>query len=217
MASHAFAQNQLTDTGVFSGLARRVSVPAAMDVSRSTASDAMARYADGDAAAFGVLYAELAPALARYLKRTVRDPHAVGDLLQQAFMQLHLSRGRFLPGARVEPWAYSIARAVAMDFLRRDYRRRGRELDDEHAVLVSTENPLDGVAAGEIGEALRAELAALSPKLREAFLLVRVDGLSHAEAAEVLGIEESATKVRTHRATGWLRDKLARFRPKEGP
>jgi RNA polymerase sigma-70 factor (ECF subfamily) len=188
-----------------------------MDVSRSKASAAMARYADGDAGAFGVLYTELAPQLTRYLKRSVRDPHAVGDLLQQAFMQLHLSRGRFVPGARVEPWAYAITRAVAMEWLRRDYRRRGRELDDEHAVLVSAENPHDDVSAGELGEALRAELAALSPKLREAFLLVRLDGLTHAEAAEVLGIEESATKVRTHRATGWLRDKLARFRPKEGP
>lgn len=177
----------------------------------------MARYADGDTAAFDELYAELAPPLTRFLRRTVRDQDAVRDLLQQVFMQMHLARARFIQGARVEPWAYTIARAVAMEWLRRDYRRRARELDEEHAPVPGHDDPLLGLSATEIGEALRKELEGLSPKLREAFLLVRLDGLTHAEAAEVLGIEESATKVRAHRASAWLRDKLSRFRPKEDP
>lgn len=186
-----------------------------MEAKLSRASLAMMRYAKGEDRAFGEVYDELGPKLTRYLQRTVRDPGATDDLLQQVFMQIHLSRGRFAVGSRVEPWAYTIARAVAMEWLRRAYRRPTEELKQD--VAADDDDPTLGLAAGELTEALKTELLGLSPKLREVFLLVRIDGLSHAEAAEILGIEESATKVRAHRATIWLRDKLARFRPKEDP
>jgi RNA polymerase sigma factor (sigma-70 family) len=199
------------------GVVGSVTVAPCMEAERSKASVAMARYAEGDGGAFAELYAELAPALTRYLRRVVRDQSAVDDLLQQVFLQMHLSRERFLLGSRVEPWAFTIGRAVAMEWLRRDYRRRAKEPVDGLVPPQPADDPLVGLSASELSDALRAELEGLSPKLREAFLLVRVDGLTHAEAAEVLGIEESATKVRAHRATNWLREKLSRFRPKEDP
>jgi DNA-directed RNA polymerase specialized sigma24 family protein len=71
------------------------------------------------------------------------------------------------------------------------------------------------LSARELGEAVAEELRRVSPKLREAFLLVRLDGLTHAEAALVLEISEGSTKVRTHRVTQWLRTRLARFLPSE--
>jgi RNA polymerase sigma-70 factor (ECF subfamily) len=187
-----------------------------VDAKLSKASAAMARYARGEDDAFSVLYDELSPLLTRYLQRTVKgNATAVDDLLQHTFLQIHLSRHRFIAGSRVEPWAYTIARASAMEFLRRAYRRPTEQLGEQLA--APDDDPIGGLTASELTDALRAELEGLSPKLREAFLLVRIDGLTHAEAAAVLGIEESATKVRAHRATVWLRDKLARFRPKEGP
>jgi RNA polymerase sigma-70 factor (ECF subfamily) len=217
MTPHALALPGWQDPrpGSLAGAGGRVAT--CMDVTKSRASHAMARYADGDDRAFDELYAELAPSLTRFLRRTIRDQDAVRDLLQQVFMQIHLSRERFIQGARVEPWAFTIARAIAMEWLRRDYRRRAREVAEGVALPEASEDPLLGLSAAEITAALKKELEGLSPKLREAFLLVRLDGLTHAEAAEVLGIEESATKVRAHRATNWLRDKLSRFRPKEDP
>jgi RNA polymerase sigma-70 factor (ECF subfamily) len=188
-----------------------------MQTQPSKASEAMSRYADGDDAAFDTLYAELAPPLTRYLRRMIKDQGAVADLLQQAFLQIHLARSRFVRGARVEPWAFTITRVVAMEWLRREYRRRARERPPEPTPQSALDDPLLGLSAAELNEALRHELQGLSPKLREAFLLVKIDGLTHAEAAQVLGIEESATKVRAHRAAGWLREKLSRFRPKEDP
>jgi RNA polymerase sigma-70 factor, ECF subfamily len=181
-----------------------------MVAERSEASIAMDRYAEGDASAFAVIYDALAPRLAAYLRRRLRSAAAVDDALQHTFLKLHLHRGNFTKGARVEPWAYAIARGAAVDLGRRASVRREGELDPElHEAEGAGAD--DGLLLGELSDALRAELAALSPKLREAFVLVRVEGLSHAEAAEVLGIEESATKVRAHRAGQWLRDKLSRF------
>ncbi len=174
----------------------------------SAASEAMNRYAAGDEAAFSVLYDQLAPRIHAYLVRILRSKASAEDALQQTFLQVHLHRGRFSNGARVEPWAYAIARATALDLLRRERRFVSEPLDDGVAAFMNPEGLAD---AGQLNAALELELSAISPKLREAFLLVRIDGLSRAEAAEVLDIEESATKVRTHRATQWLRQRLARF------
>jgi len=52
------------------------------------------------------------------------------------------------------------------------------------------------------------ELARLPPTHREAFELVKEDGLSHAEAAEVLGTTVSAVKLRAHRTYQALRAAL---------
>ncbi len=180
------------------------------EVAGSRASQAMSRYAAGDDAAFSALYDELAPRLYAYLRRQLRSASSAEDALQQAFLQIHLHRGKFAAGEPVEPWAYAIARASAIDLLRRERRRRATELDEQVAES-SAHDAAELVGAQQLGDALRAELASVSPKLREAFLLVRIEGLSHAEAAQVLDIDEGATRVRAHRAVRWLRERLARF------
>jgi RNA polymerase sigma-70 factor (ECF subfamily) len=167
----------------------------------------MERYARGESAAFAEVYDELAPKLLGYLRRKLSQA-AAEDVLQQTFLRMHASRARFAPGARVEPWAYTIAHAASVDFMRSEQRRTGSEFVDTEHAAQGADLEAD-VRAEELGEALRAELAQISPKLRDAFLLVRIDGLTHAEAAQVLGIEETATKVRAHRATVWLRERLA--------
>ncbi|MFT3928467.1 MAG: RNA polymerase sigma factor [Myxococcales bacterium] len=181
-----------------------------MESTRSKASEAMARYAQGDAAAFAQVYDELGPKLHGYLRRKLKNAAAADDVLQQVFLRMHHSRSRFAPGARVEPWAYAIAHSAAVDFIRSEQRRAGSEfLEEAHA---DEQVDLDAsVGAGELSDALRRELAQVSPKLREAFLLTRIEGLTHAEAAQVLGAEETATKVRAHRASVWLRERLSRF------
>lgn len=182
-------------------------VSARMEVTTSRASDAMSRYADGEDAAFETLYDELAPRLHAYLRRRVGD--RADDALQQTFLQLHLHRGRFARGARVEPWAYAIARAVSTSVLRRD-RRAPQDLSEEHP----DESHVDAsslLTARELGEALAQELENVTPKLREAFLLVRLDGLTHAEAARLMETSEGTAKVRTHRVSQWLRSRLVRF------
>lgn len=52
----------------------------------------MARYADGDDAAFAELYALIAPRLLGYLVRRLRDLDAANDLLQQTMLVVHRAR-----------------------------------------------------------------------------------------------------------------------------
>jgi RNA polymerase sigma-70 factor, ECF subfamily len=178
---------------------------------RSKASLAMARYGQGDDSAFAEVYDELSTRLFRYLVRLARDEARAEDVLQQTFLQMHDARGRFLVGADVVPWAYSIARRLFIDGTRR--RKRDHlhdEYMDERSAGQNTAPSGEAIAeARELSDALRARLDTLPELQREAFRLVREEGLSIADAAEILGTTQAAVKLRAHRAYESLRDVLA--------
>lgn len=173
---------------------------------------AMDRYARGEDDAFAEIYDLLAPRLYGFLMRYTRDHAKVEDVIQQTMLQMHRARGRFVPGAEVVPWAFAIARRLLID----QHRRGGREVlaptDDDSAaqLLTALDAPADQVAiAKEIAARLEAELAKLPENQRVAFELIKQDGLSVAEAAQVLGTTVAAVKLRAHRAYEALREALA--------
>jgi RNA polymerase sigma-70 factor, ECF subfamily len=196
-------------------------VGGALDQSRTTAGDAaMERYAAGDDAAFAALYDALAGRLYAYLRRHVPDPHGCDDLLQETFLRMHRARGTFITGAAVLPWAFAIARRLMLDRMRRD-RRVPAGADDVDQDPVSTvgaaDRPEQVVEAREAARRLARALARLPDSQRTAFELLKQDGLSLAEAAEVLGVTVTAVKLRAHRAYESLRaalgEDVAEWRP----
>ena len=174
---------------------------------RSAADEAMERYADGDEAAFSALYDELAPRLLRFAARRLQSRAAAEDVVQQALLQIHLARDQFRPGAAVLPWAYAIARHLVVDSTRRHGREELRANPlDEAAEEASGDAGADEALHWKRSEAaLGRDLLTLPPALRESFELLKVEGLSVAETAEVLGITRGMVKIRAHRATVALR------------
>ncbi len=188
-----------------------------IDSSSAQLDAAMDRYARGEDEAFGIVYDGLAPRLLGFLLRYTRDRAKAEDVVQQTMLQIHRARGRFLPGAQVVPWAFAIARRLLID----QHRRGGREVlsptgDEGHMqMLVAVDARADDVAiAKEIATRLTEELAKLPENQRTAFELIKQDGLSVAEAAQVLGTTVAAVKLRAHRAYEALRAVLADIDPK---
>ena len=171
----------------------------------------MGRYAQGDAAAFSVVYDEVAPRLERYLRRHLREKGAIEDLIQQTFLQMHGARGSFMIGAEVLPWAFAIVRRLMIDSGRRSRARREEchEMDgDELAARLHASDTGSGEAllhAQETRLRLEAAFGQLSAPQRSAFELVKSEGLSHAQAATILGTTVSGIKLRVHRAYQALR------------
>jgi RNA polymerase sigma-70 factor (ECF subfamily) len=166
---------------------------------RDEASVAMDRYAAGDDTAFGEVYDSLAPRLYGYLLRQTRDATRAEDLLQQALLQIHATRGRFLRGADVVPWAFAISRRLLID----SYRRRRREanaLDVERPSSPSEPGTDDMLHRKRLITSLEAEVAKLPDAQRVAFELTKREGLSLREVAEILGTTVMAVKLRLHRA-----------------
>ena len=171
----------------------------------------MERYARGEDAAFAEVYDEIAPRLYGYLLRQTRDAARAEDLVQQTFLQIHRARGRFIPGAEVTPWAFAIARRLLIDGLRRGKREvLSKDGSNEGAdASVSAEPAADDlVQARELGVRIQVALRKLPEGQRVAFELVKQEGLSLAEAAQVLGTTVAAVKLRAHRAYEALRTVL---------
>ena len=186
----------------------------------SRADRAMERYACGDDSEFAHLYDELAPRLYHFAFRWTRSRSAAEDIVQQTLLQIHAARDRFVRGSSVLPWAYAISRRLLIDLGRRGLREELRAEDihdpEEPATTLS---PDDALHQRRIEAEARRDLAALPAAWREAFELVKFEGLSVAESAEVLGITKGMVKIRTYRATKALRRATARRLrgPLEGP
>jgi RNA polymerase sigma-70 factor (ECF subfamily) len=181
----------------------------AVDRANERANAAMERYARGDDSSFADVFDAVAPRVYGYLMRQTGNPTVTDDLLQQTLLQIHRRRGTYAAGLPVLPWAFAIARRLLIDELRRRktdalWSARGVEDGDRLASAL----PDDEMEFRETAHLVEAELARIPETQRTAFELLRVDGLSHEEAARVLGTTVSAVKLRAFRAYSALRAAL---------
>jgi RNA polymerase sigma-70 factor, ECF subfamily len=179
---------------------------------------AMNRYADGDDAAFEDVYEQLAPRLFAFAMHQTHEREIAEDLVQQTFLRLHRERGHFVRGARVLPWAFAIVRHLIIDGgRRRHFEAPPREHRADADPRPSDDALADDViAAKQLAAGLETELARMPQGQRVAFELVREEGLSYAEAAEVLGTTVTAIKLRVHRAYEALRGVIGDWSQGEG-
>jgi RNA polymerase sigma-70 factor, ECF subfamily len=159
----------------------------------------MERLQRGDAGACSALLDDIGPSLTRFLRRRVADPHELEDVYQEVFMAIFEARHTYEPGRPFEPWLFAIARNIAADFARRRWSRASWE----ELVAEPPERPADtsNVAAPELAMLLDR----LPPDQREAFSMLKLEGLSTEAAAERTGVSVGALRVRAHRAYKALR------------
>ncbi|CAN93642.1 MULTISPECIES: RNA polymerase sigma factor [Sorangium] len=180
---------------------------------RAALSAAMDRYADGDAKAFGEIYDLLAPRLGAFFLRHTRDHAHAEDLTQQTLLQMHRARQSFVRGSDVTPWAFAIGRRLLIDSRR---RRKNEVLFDSaddgagalHLRVSRDAIPEEVASTKQMAARASAEFERLPEPQRAAYQLVRGDGLTVAEAAQVLGTTASAVKQRVFRAYEALRATL---------
>jgi RNA polymerase sigma-70 factor (ECF subfamily) len=171
----------------------------------------MARYAEGDDSAFNEIFGALAPRLQAFLRRLCGSPELAHDLTQETFLRMHRARGSFLPGNAVIPWAYAIARNCFVSEARSLKFRSARGSLDiaDHEVAAGPDANAEAHAlARQRAEIVERTLADMSVTNREAFVLIRFEGQSVAEAAQILGASEGAVKLRAFRAYELLRAAL---------
>ncbi|MCU0682811.1 MAG: RNA polymerase sigma factor [Polyangiaceae bacterium] len=131
------------------------------------------------------------------------------DLAQEIVVQLWQAFGRFDERARFSTWMYRIALNVAISFYRRESARARRVLVDGERLLEESEaeaGPSDDIAL------LYGFIGGLEP-LSRALVLLYLDGHSHRDIAEVLGVSETNVGTKLGRLKGELR---RAFRRAEG-
>jgi RNA polymerase sigma factor (sigma-70 family) len=154
--------------------------------------------------AFDHLYRSNRDDVYAYVAGLLRNATAAEEVTAAAFERAYRKRNRFDP-RRGEPraWLFGIARNAALDELRR--RGRQAELTAEPADLTSFETE-EGAEHSERRLVVSAALERLQPGERELIALKFFAGLANAEIAQVLGLSESNTGTKLHRAMTKLRE-----------
>jgi RNA polymerase sigma-70 factor (ECF subfamily) len=141
------------------------------------------------------------PALRRYAHALTRNLDAADDLVQDCVERAIRKRGLFAPRGEIRPWLFRILLNLYRNGLRHN-RRHGTVPLDEATMDVATPAAQPGrIALAEMARALDR----LPLEQREALLLVVLDGVSYAEAAQILGVPLGTLMSRLGRARAALR------------
>jgi RNA polymerase sigma-70 factor, ECF subfamily len=176
---------------------------------RPSPEELMEAFLAGDTRAFDQLFRRLSPRIVGFIRAMGGDGRTAEDLTQLTFLKIHRARETYQRGAPLEPWVFAIARRTWIDH-RRSVRRSPIRLSDD-GMLPEPVSDLETVHEAsdrlsvEQTQALYARLKALPEPQREALVLLKVQGLSTAEAAAVAGTTQGAIKLRAHRAYESLR------------
>jgi RNA polymerase sigma-70 factor (ECF subfamily) len=175
--------------------------------------ESITRLRRGDAAALGKVMGHYQHRLYRFLVRLVQDPFAADDLFQQTWIRIMEKIGSYDARHPFDPWMFSVARNLTIDYLR---KRRAVSLDapDDVGIAPSSRltasgpDPLEQILEQERGTILAAAIAELPVIHREILTLRFEEAMKLEEIATVAGIPLSTVKSRLLRALESLRGRL---------
>ena len=168
--------------------------------------------ANGDKAAFQILYERYRDPIFRFGYRLLGSVEAAEDVAHDCFLSLIKEPGRFdSTRASLRTYIYAAARNLAAKRYNSFARETNLEGLAEEPQVPDSHEPIRRVLDDELaGEVARA-IASLPPLQREALVLFEYEDLSLSEIAAVVGVDSGAVKARLFRARETLRVRLDRY------
>lgn len=175
--------------------------------------DLIARAAAGDHAAFHTIVEKHRAMVYRVAYQFAGNHHDAEDIAQDVFIKVYRSLDRFRQDAQLTSWMYRIVMNACIDYRRRHSPAGAAPFGEEaeQRMLNTPEEapgPEERAYAGELGEALQAEIQRLPPGQRMVFIMRHHQGLKLGEIAEALGLAEGTVKRQLHAAVHRLRQAL---------
>lgn len=160
------------------------------------------RVQSGDKSALGELFAEFGDLVFRAAVRLTGNRSDAEDVTQELFVRLPgAARGFTGSAAQFPAWIRRVAVRQALMAMRGGRRRREVSVEGVASLTMASDGAIERMT-------IYAALDRLSDEHRTVFLLKEVEGYSHTEIAELLGISTANSEVRLHRARRQLRDLL---------
>ena len=199
----------------------------------------------GNRAGLEALYRRHADRVWRYGWFVTQSKESASEILQETFLRVVQSIGRFKGRSRFSTWLFAVMRSAAMDHLRQGRRETNEtDLNDDEPVILKLESlsgatPLgrklvadDEVGSNEISgsvgssgglraddggarQQVRDAVAGLPPQQQDAVILCELLELETKEVAEILNWSESRVRTTLCRARRSLRDALERNETRE--
>lgn len=130
------------------------------------------------------------------------------DILHEGFIKVFKNIVRYQPNTSLNAWIRRIMVNTAIDFYRKNVRRRTEDLDTAYDISAKDVDAISKATEEEILKAIQE----LSPAYRTVFNLYVIEGFSHREISEKLNINESTSRSNLVKARMKLKEILsARF------
>lgn len=127
------------------------------------------------------------------------------DILHEGFIKVFKNISKYQPGTSIAAWIRRIMVNTSIDYYRKSIRRRTEDLDQAYQVSSDDADAVSQCTEKEILAAVQT----LSPAYRAVFNLYVIEGYSHKEIAEQLGITESTSRSNLVKARTKLKGILA--------
>jgi RNA polymerase sigma-70 factor, ECF subfamily len=162
------------------------------------------RACEGDPLAARTLYERYAPRVFAVVRRIAGDDEAAADFAQEAWIRAFRALPSFRGDARFSTWIHRIAVNSALQALRKNEGRARREGEMPETVAVAP-------AARDVllEERLEEALDRVPAGMRKVLILHDVEGYTHEEIGELLGINPGTSKSQLFKARARMREILA--------
>lgn len=159
----------------------------------------------GDRAAFAALFRAYYRALVALVRARIGSKPEAEELIQDLFVRVWERRETLDPARPIDRYLLRAAKNAALDHLRR--RRVTERMQSTLAAdpPPRPSSPEDRVRSRELYTAARSIIDRLPERTREAFVLSREAGLSHAEIAKLMEVSSKTVEKQIGRALRALR------------
>lgn len=175
--------------------------------SRAAEEDLCVRLRDGDHDALDELLKREWSNLVSYAEHFAGSTDDAEELVQRAFVRLWRRRKRLDPAGSPRALLYRATRNLCVDFQRK--RKTRRKLRHQLQRRRSPTTPYERLRERELRGAIEEAIDSLSPRRREAFMLCRIHGLSHREAADAMDLSPQTVANHLTHALKQIRAALA--------
>ena len=159
----------------------------------------------GDRAAQKALYDRLAPRMFPVCMRYIGDKESAEDILQDGFVTLFTRLDSYKGEGSFEGWARRIFVTTALMSLRKkDALKMSEDLDAARGLKTETASQVQNIGYKELMQLIMT----LPPGFRTVFNMYAIEGFSHKEIGEMLGISETTSRTQLSRARIWLQNKI---------
>lgn len=161
---------------------------------------------NGDRRAQKALYDALsAKMFAVCLRYMGGDREAAADILQDGFVTLYTKLDSYSGEGSFEGWARRVfVNTALMSLRKKDVLKQTEDVDAAWNICADTPTPIENIGYQELCKMI----AALPPGFRTVFNMYVVEGFSHKEIAEALGISETTSRSQLQRARTLLQNKI---------
>ena len=159
----------------------------------------------GDRAAQKALYDRLAPRMFPLCIRYVSDRDLAEDVLQDGFVTLFTRLQDYKGEGSFEGWARRIFVTTAlMNLRKKDALKMSDDLEAARGIRTDAPSQLQNLGYKD----LMAMITELPPGFRTVFNMYAIEGYSHKEIGEALGISETTSRTQLSRARQRLQNKI---------